>query len=183
MLVCTSVYSRCRLFCWTCFSWSLRLCLSGISLPSHCCESCRQSGRVTSIKVYWKLDHTCTWWTAGHLSVWSTCVFPLMRYICSAYLQLLLQQGDFSNACFSGLVGLLHLSALSWQTKPNILQFALQLGLLIILVSGKERVLRFCWCAVYNVQCVPESISCQLSVLLIGIIWCFCFKPLCFNSK
>lgn len=59
-------------------------------------------------------------------------------FLC-VYLQLLLEQRDFSNARFPGLIGLLHLSPLSSQSKPDILQFTLQLGLLIILEMGKNR--------------------------------------------
>lgn len=59
-------------------------------------------------------------------------------YVACVYLQLLLEQRDFSNARFPGLIGLFHLSPLSSQSKPDILQFTLQLGLLIILEMGTE---------------------------------------------
>lgn len=55
------------------------------------------------------------------------------------YLQLLLEQSDFRNARFSGLIGLFYLSPLSSQAKPDILQFTLQLGLLIILETRTKR--------------------------------------------
>lgn len=55
------------------------------------------------------------------------------------YLQLLLEQSDLSDARFSGLIGLFYLPPLSSQTKPDILQFTLQLGLLIILETRTKR--------------------------------------------
>lgn len=60
-------------------------------------------------------------------------------YVDCVYLQLLLEQCDFSNACFPCLIGLFHLSPLSSQAKPNVLQFTLQLGFLIILEMGTKR--------------------------------------------
>lgn len=59
-------------------------------------------------------------------------------YVVCVYLQLLLEQCDFSNARFPGLIGLFHLSPLSSQAKPNVLQFTLQLGFLIILEMGTK---------------------------------------------
>lgn len=59
-----------------------------------------------------------------------------MWYVVHAYLQLLLQQCDLSDACLSGLIGLLHLPPLSRQTESYVLQFTLQLGLLVILLEG-----------------------------------------------
>ena len=60
-----SGYSRWRLFCWTCFSWSLRHCLSGISLPSHCWESCERTtrGTRTSCSETKTLHDFLSWWT------------------------------------------------------------------------------------------------------------------------
>lgn len=55
------------------------------------------------------------------------------------YLQLLLQQRDLGDARLSGLVGLLHLSPLSRQAEADVLQLALQLGLLIVLDTERER--------------------------------------------
>lgn len=60
-------------------------------------------------------------------------------YVICVYLQLLLEQSDFSNARFSGLIGLFYLSPLSRKAKPDILQFTLQLGLLIILETRAKR--------------------------------------------
>lgn len=115
-------YSRCRLFCWTCFSCSFRLCLSGMSLPNHCWESCTQperpAERVNTV-------------VSGVRTVF---FYSLAAgFVCLAHLQLLLQKRDFSDARLSGLVRLLHLFPLIRQTKPNILQFTLQLALLVIL--------------------------------------------------
>ncbi len=33
------MFLLCRLFCWTCFSWSFRHCLSGINRLNHCWDS------------------------------------------------------------------------------------------------------------------------------------------------
>lgn len=57
-------------------------------------------------------------------------------YVACVYLQLLLEQCDFSDARFPGLIVLFHFSPLSSQAKPNVLQFTLQLGFLIILEMG-----------------------------------------------
>lgn len=51
----------------------------------------------------------------------------------SAHLQLLLQAGDLCNAELSSLIGALNLVPLSRETETNVLQFTIQLRLLIIL--------------------------------------------------
>lgn len=72
------------------------------------------------------------------LLISSSICITAQEYVCFLHLQLLLKQGDFSDACLSGLIGLFNLSPLSRQAKPDILQFALQLGLLIILEIGNK---------------------------------------------
>ncbi len=56
----------------------------------------------------------------------------------SAHLQLLLQAGDLSNAELSRLIGALDLMPLSRETETNVLQFTLQLWLLIILEKSQK---------------------------------------------
>lgn len=63
----------------------------------------------------------------------------LMQRQTDADLQLLLQQCDFSDTRLSGLIGLFNFSPLSRQAESHILQFALQLALLIVLQMEEQQ--------------------------------------------
>lgn len=54
------VFLLCRLFCWTCFSWSFRHCLSGINRLNHCWDSWWIQKREKSQNIQISLKHLCT---------------------------------------------------------------------------------------------------------------------------
>lgn len=54
------VFLLCRLFCWTCFSWSFRHCLSGINRLNHCWDSWWIQKREKSQNTLITVINVCT---------------------------------------------------------------------------------------------------------------------------